>query len=95
MQINNLVDRWLSMKHRRMDLVLMISVDDKNWLQKACNDILKRVIDVYLEKRWKTKVSEPPSKKLNLDRTEQEKDNISLVNDEFRPRIEQFRIFRP
>ena len=63
--------------------VLMISLNDKNWSQKECDDILKRAVDIYLEKRRKTKVNEPPSKRLHLDGTVQGKDNISLVDDEF------------
>ena len=58
---NVISDRWLSMKHRRMESVLMISVNDKNWSQRERDDILERAVDIYLEKRRKTKMSEPPS----------------------------------
>ena len=78
---NILSDRRLSMKHRRMESVLMISVNDKNWSQRERDDILERAVDIYLEKRRKTKMSEPPSKRPHLDGTVQEKGDVSLVDD--------------
>ena len=77
-----LSDRRLSVKHRRMESVLIISVNEKNWSQTECDDILERALDIYAERRRKIKVSEPPCKSLRLNETSQEEDNVSLVDDE-------------
>lgn len=46
---NILSDRLLSMKHRTMESVLIISVNNKNWSQKERDDILERAVDFYLK----------------------------------------------
>ena len=65
-----------------MESVLMISVNDKNWSQTERDDILERALYIYAERRWKMKVSKPPSKWLRLNETSQEEDNVSFVDDE-------------
>ena len=56
-----LSDRHLSMKHRRIELILIIGANDKNWTVKERGEIFKRALDIYIEKRRKTKL-EPPRK---------------------------------
>eukprot|EP00112_Aurelia_sp_Birch-Aquarium-sp1_P011097 Seg2340.8 transcript_id=Seg2340.8/GoldUCD/mRNA.D3Y31 product="hypothetical protein" protein_id=Seg2340.8/GoldUCD/D3Y31 len=80
---NVLSDRRLSMKHRRMESVLMISVNDKNWSQKERDDILERAVDVYMEKRRRKTVNGPPSKRLHLDSTVPEQHNMIVIDDKY------------
>ena len=63
-----LSDRRVHMSHARMEMVLSISVNDKNWSPEERDEIIERATEIYLEKRRKKKLSttavhwEPPRK---------------------------------
>ena len=57
------------MKHRRMELILIIGANDKNWTVKERSEIFERALDIYLEKRRKTQF-EPPRKVVRLESEE-------------------------
>ncbi len=67
---NILTDKRLSIKHKRMEQILIISSNDKNWTAQERNEIIERAVDIYLEKRRKTIVAEPPSKKSCVELTQ-------------------------
>ena len=59
---------------------MIVKGNDKVWMEKEKKDILARCVDIYLEKRRKTKLStagiegEPSSKKICLDKGRQFED---------------------
>ncbi len=67
---NILTDKRLSIKQKRMEQTLIISSNDKNWTAQERNEIIERAVDIYLEKRRKTIVAEPPSKKSCVELTQ-------------------------
>ena len=72
---NILTDKRLSMKHKRMEQILIISSNDKNWTIQERNEIIERAVDIYLQKRRKAIVAEPPSKKSCLEVTKSSENN--------------------
>ena len=66
---NMLSDRCLLMKNRRMESILIIGANDKNWTVKERSEIFERALDIYLEKRRKTQF-EPPRKVVRLESEE-------------------------
>ena len=42
------------MKHKRMEQILIISRDDKNWTVQERNEIVERALIIYLEKKRNT-----------------------------------------
>ena len=66
---NMLSDRRLLMKNRRMESILIIGANDKNWTVKERSEIFERALDIYLEKRRKTQF-EPPRKVVRLESEE-------------------------
>ena len=72
---NILTDKRLSMKHKRMEQILIISSNDKNWTIQERNEIIERAVDIYLQKRRKAIVAEPPSKKSCLQVTKSSENN--------------------
>ena len=65
-----LSDRRLSMKHDRIESILMIKGNDKNWSPDEREEIIARAVEIYTEKRRKRKiaeVAEPPKKVLILE----------------------------
>ena len=62
MLTNMLSDRRLSMKHNRIESVLLIAGNDKNWSAREREEIIERAVGIYLMKRRKTKTCEPPQK---------------------------------
>ena len=72
---NILTDKRLSMKHKRMEQILIISSTDKNWTIQERNEIIERAVDIYLQKRRKAIVAEPPSKKSCLEVTKSSENN--------------------
>ena len=78
-----LSDRRLSMKHTRMEQLLVIRGNDKNWSQEEREAILVRSVDIYLEKRRKkilTAASEPQAKRQKT--AEQDSSNEDLSESE-------------
>ena len=73
-------DRRLCMTHETMENLMIVKGNDKVWTEKEKKDILARSVDIYLEKRRKTKLSsagiegEPSSKKICLDKGRQFED---------------------
>ena len=57
------------MKNRRMESILIIGANDKNWTVKERSEIFERALDIYLEKRRKTQF-EPPRKVVRLESEE-------------------------
>ena len=63
-----LSDRKVHASHARMEMLLSISVNDKNWSPEERDEIIERATEIYLEKRRKKKLSttavhwEPPRK---------------------------------
>ena len=45
------------MGHAKMDMLLNIAVSDKNWSEEERCEIIDRAVEIYLEKRRKTKTS--------------------------------------
>ena len=52
-----LSDRRVHMSHARMEMVLSISVNDKNWSPEERDEIIERATEIYIEKRRKKKLS--------------------------------------
>ncbi len=47
---NILTDKRLSMKHKRLEQILIISSNEKNWTVQERNEIIERALNIYLEK---------------------------------------------
>lgn len=45
------------MKHKRMESMLIIGANDKNWTLKERSEIIERALEIYLQKRRKTKLA--------------------------------------
>ena len=45
------------MTRNRMEMVLSISIQDKNWSVNERDESLQRSVDIYLQRRCKTKTS--------------------------------------
>ena len=71
------------MRHTRMEQLLAIRSNDKNWSQEEQEAILVRSVDIYLEKRRKkrlTAASEPQAKRQKT--AEQDSSNEDLSESE-------------
>ena len=55
------------MKHRRMESIMIISGNGKNWSAVEREGIIKRPVEIYLAKRRKTKIASPPRKVVIID----------------------------
>ncbi|MCP4484342.1 MAG: hypothetical protein GY823_07275 [Flavobacteriaceae bacterium] len=65
-----LSDRRLRMKHSRMEQLLFICANDKNWSDDEREEILERNVELYLEKRRKKRlvdIQEPLAKKKKIE----------------------------
>ena len=52
-----LSDRKVHASHARMEMLLSISVNDKNWSPEERDEIIERATEIYIEKRRKKKLS--------------------------------------
>ena len=62
---NTLSDRRLSTKQSRMESILLIKTNDKNWSPAEREEIIARAAEIYTERRRKRRVpevAEPPKK---------------------------------
>ena len=59
---NMLSDRCLKLKHKTIEDMLLIKANHKIWDEKEREAILDRTTEIYLQKRRRTKIDEPPSK---------------------------------
>lgn len=79
-----LSDKRLPLSHDQMERLLCIYVNDRNWTASEREEIINRSIEIYMEKRRKTRTAaaeEPPKKK----KKDEEKDNELIAesgNDE-------------
>ena len=85
-----LSDRRLQMGHAKMDMLLNIAVNDKNWSEEERCEIIDRTVEIYLEKRRKTKTSsstaasqteEPASKFAKISSDSDSDDHVSEISD--------------
>ena len=49
-----LSDRRLRLSHERMEMLLCIYINDKNWTAVQREEIINQSVEIYMEKRWKT-----------------------------------------
>ena len=84
MLTNMLSDKRLSMKHGRMESILITGANDKNWSTKEREEIIERAVEIYLEKRRKRTVSslEPPKKVARRFQSEETETVIVMESDE-------------
>ena len=61
-----MIDRRLTLKHDTINMILSIYCNDKLWLQEERDEIIKRAVDIYLEKNRKKKMDEIVLKKKHV-----------------------------
>ena len=54
-----LSDKRLSMKHKTMEQLLMISVNDKIWTKEERESIILNAVDTYMTKRRTVRMHDP------------------------------------
>ena len=72
-------DRRLRLSHERMEMLLCIYINDKNWTTSEREEIINRSVELYVEKCWETRLAAayvPPTKK----RKDQENESEQIVD---------------